>query len=280
GIELVNRGRWPRWLDAGHQAMKEPYPDAQVAALLALLAQLRVALPALRHIAGHEDLDTARVAAEDDPSVMVARTRDPGPLFPWPRVLAAAGLERIPSPSPRRAGRARRNRIIRPRSRHARHGPARLRTDRTAVARAPGGQPVPRPEPRHRHQVRVRWPGAGPGAVRGPGHPAAAAPGAFAARLLPARRRHRASDRLRRRPHPRRRQLLGAPGDRDPARQGDLLLRGLVPGAGGRGRTPAADAAGARPGRHRANRAAAARGARYPAEQGPALAQPRRRTVR
>src|SRR5690606_12061446 len=96
GIELVNRGRWPRWLDAGHQAMKEPYPDAQVAALLALLAQLRVALPALRHIAGHEDLDTARVAAEDDPSVMVARKRDPGPLFPWPRVLAAAGLERIP----------------------------------------------------------------------------------------------------------------------------------------------------------------------------------------
>jgi acyl-CoA thioesterase-2 len=37
------------------------------------------------------------------------------------------------------------------------------------------------------------------------------------------------ADRLRRGPHPRRRQLLGAPGHRDPARQGDLLLRGLVP---------------------------------------------------
>ena len=96
GIELVNRGRWPHWLDAGHQAMDEPYPDAQIAALLALLARLRVALPALRRIAGHEDLDTARVAARDDPSVMVARKRDPGPLFPWPRVLAGAGLERIP----------------------------------------------------------------------------------------------------------------------------------------------------------------------------------------
>ncbi len=48
GIELVNTGRWPRWLDADHQAMDEPYPDAQVEALLALLAKLRADLPALR----------------------------------------------------------------------------------------------------------------------------------------------------------------------------------------------------------------------------------------
>lgn len=95
GIELVNRGRYPRWLDAGHQAMEEPYPDVQVAALLRLLAKLAPELPSLRLIAGHEDLDTERVPASDDPSRLVPRKRDPGPLFPWPRVLAASGLRRL-----------------------------------------------------------------------------------------------------------------------------------------------------------------------------------------
>lgn len=96
GIELVNRGRYPRWLDAGHQAMDEAYPRAQIEALVALLAHLQATLPALRHIAGHEDLDTALVAAEDDPARQVRRKRDPGPLFPWPRVLAATSLARLP----------------------------------------------------------------------------------------------------------------------------------------------------------------------------------------
>ncbi|MDH7454679.1 N-acetylmuramoyl-L-alanine amidase [Luteimonas composti] len=96
GIELVNRGRWPHWLDAGHQAMEEAYPEPQIAALLGLLDRLRTALPALACIAGHEDLDTERVPATDDPSVLVARKRDPGPLFPWPRVLASCGLRRVP----------------------------------------------------------------------------------------------------------------------------------------------------------------------------------------
>jgi N-acetylmuramoyl-L-alanine amidase len=95
GIELVNRGRWPHWLDAAHQAMDEPYPDAQVAALIALLGHLRATLPALRDIAGHEDLDRDRVPATDDPSVLVPRKRDPGPLFPWDKVLAAVPLRRV-----------------------------------------------------------------------------------------------------------------------------------------------------------------------------------------
>ena len=30
------------------------------------------------------------------PTVLVARKRDPGPRFPWARVLAASGLQRIP----------------------------------------------------------------------------------------------------------------------------------------------------------------------------------------
>jgi N-acetylmuramoyl-L-alanine amidase len=95
GIELVNTGRWPRWLDAGHQAMDEAYPEAQVEALVALLRQLQAALPSLREIAGHEDLDREDVPASDDPARRVRRKRDPGPNFPWQRVLGAVSLARI-----------------------------------------------------------------------------------------------------------------------------------------------------------------------------------------
>lgn len=96
GIELVNTGRFPHWLDSRHQAMDEAYPEAQIDALVALLERLAGELPALRHIAGHEDLDREQVAASDDPSVRVNRKLDPGPRFPWPRVLAAIPLQRLP----------------------------------------------------------------------------------------------------------------------------------------------------------------------------------------
>lgn len=93
GIELCNPGRWPDWFDSRRQRMATPYPDAQVEALLALLRGLRAELPALRRIAGHEVLDTGRVPAADRPGRLVFRKRDPGPLFPWRRVLAASGLD-------------------------------------------------------------------------------------------------------------------------------------------------------------------------------------------
>jgi N-acetylmuramoyl-L-alanine amidase len=96
GIELVNRGRWPHWLDSRHQAMEEPYPDAQLAALAGLLRTLAGSLPGLRWIAGHEDLDTEQVPASDDASLRVRRKRDPGPMFPWRRVLDAVPLQRLP----------------------------------------------------------------------------------------------------------------------------------------------------------------------------------------
>ena len=96
GIELVNTGRWPHWLDSRHQAMDEPYPGPQIDALVALLQRLVRELPALRWITGHEDLDLDRVPASDDPALQVRRKRDPGPRFPWEAVLGAAPLERLP----------------------------------------------------------------------------------------------------------------------------------------------------------------------------------------
>jgi N-acetylmuramoyl-L-alanine amidase len=33
--------------------------------------------------------------ASDDPERRVPRKRDPGPLFPWPRVLAAVPLQEL-----------------------------------------------------------------------------------------------------------------------------------------------------------------------------------------
>ena len=77
--------------------MDEPYSDAQDDALVELLQSLEAALPALRWIAGHEDLDTTEVPASDDPARTVRRKRDPGPLFPWARVLGAVALQRLPA---------------------------------------------------------------------------------------------------------------------------------------------------------------------------------------
>ena len=95
GIELVNAGRYPDWLDSRRQTMDEPYTDAQVESLVALLRQLRRDIPSLEFIAGHEDLDQDRVPSSDNLHQLVFRKRDPGPRFPWSRVLGEAGLDRI-----------------------------------------------------------------------------------------------------------------------------------------------------------------------------------------
>ena len=98
GIELVNTGRYPHWLDSRHQAMDEAYTEDQIEALVALLRDLHARIPSLALIAGHEDLDLDEVEASDDPELKVRRKRDPGPRFPWQRVLAAVPLERIGAP--------------------------------------------------------------------------------------------------------------------------------------------------------------------------------------
>ncbi|QAU25364.1 N-acetylmuramoyl-L-alanine amidase [Dyella sp. M7H15-1] len=95
GIELVNQGRYPNWFDSRQQSMTEPYTAAQIASLRALLVQLRANFPNLYEIAGHEDLDTARIPASDDPGKEVPRKLDPGPLFPWTEVLEGSGLVRV-----------------------------------------------------------------------------------------------------------------------------------------------------------------------------------------
>ncbi len=94
GIELVNRGRYPDWLDSRSQVPTEEYPAAQITALSALLNKLAAQYPNLKYIAGHEDLDQTEVQASDNHEIMVARKVDPGPMFPWPQVLAASSLQR------------------------------------------------------------------------------------------------------------------------------------------------------------------------------------------
>jgi len=94
GVELVNLGRYPDWF-ASTSAMTQPYTAEQMHALSGLLAELVTACPSLRWIAGHEDLDRDWVAASDDPAGRVRRKLDPGPLFPWPQVLAGTPLEKL-----------------------------------------------------------------------------------------------------------------------------------------------------------------------------------------
>ena len=95
GIELVNLGRYPNWLDSRHQEWQEDITSAQLEALLKLLDALRAELPALQFIAGHDALDTRWVPASDDVNLTVRRKLDPGPNFPWDAVVEASGLERL-----------------------------------------------------------------------------------------------------------------------------------------------------------------------------------------
>lgn len=52
----------------------EAYPDIQISAAVDLIAGLLAFVPSLRWIAGHSD-------------IAPGRKTDPGPAFPWPRVL-------------------------------------------------------------------------------------------------------------------------------------------------------------------------------------------------
>ncbi len=77
GIELVN---------PGHEFGYRPFPEAQMAAVVALAGEIlgRWPIPA-RNVVGHSD-------------VAPTRKKDPGELFDWPR-LAAAGIGLWPAES-------------------------------------------------------------------------------------------------------------------------------------------------------------------------------------
>ena len=93
GIELVNRGRYPDWLNSNKQVMTEPYAEKQITSLIQLLGLLCAANQGLQWISGHEQLDTEKVPATDDPRIRVNRKCDPGPLFPWEEVLRSIPLK-------------------------------------------------------------------------------------------------------------------------------------------------------------------------------------------
>ena len=93
GIELVNLGRYPNWLNSNTQIMTEPYAEEQITSLIRLLKFLCTANQGLRWITGHEHLDLEKVPATDDPGLKVRRKRDPGPLFPWKEVLRSIPLK-------------------------------------------------------------------------------------------------------------------------------------------------------------------------------------------
>lgn len=93
GIELVNRGRYPNWLNSNTQTMTEPYAAEQINSLIRLLNFMCAANRGLHWIAGHERLDSEKIPATDDPRLLVFRKRDPGPLFPWRDVLRSIPLK-------------------------------------------------------------------------------------------------------------------------------------------------------------------------------------------
>lgn len=84
GIEIAN---------AGHDFGSPPFPDAQIAAVIALA----------RDIVSRHAIRADRVLAHSD--VAPGRKRDPGEDFPWPR-LAAAGIGLWVAPRPIVAGAA------------------------------------------------------------------------------------------------------------------------------------------------------------------------------
>lgn len=72
----------------------EPFLDFQITSLIALIKQLQNDLPTVKYISGHSDLDVGWVPATDDPTncTLVRGKVDPGPLFPWDKVLKEVNL--------------------------------------------------------------------------------------------------------------------------------------------------------------------------------------------
>ena len=87
GIEMVNSGRYPNWFSSTSQVCTEPYPSEQISALLELLRYLKSEHDMLCDLVRHSDVDTEMIPSSDDPAVLIRRKVDPGPMFPWEKVL-------------------------------------------------------------------------------------------------------------------------------------------------------------------------------------------------
>lgn len=87
GIEIINAGRYPNWYNQDGQSQTESYTDEQINSLIKLVNHLHHKYPHISTIAGHEDLDPDKMTASDNPHVLIDRKVDPGPLFPWHKVM-------------------------------------------------------------------------------------------------------------------------------------------------------------------------------------------------
>ena len=97
GIELDYNGRYPNWHKTNAQIMHIAYPQIQVEALITLIKSLQKSIPTLKYITGHEDLDTRLIQSENDPEIYIRRKMDPGPLFPWDKLMQKITLINIGS---------------------------------------------------------------------------------------------------------------------------------------------------------------------------------------
>jgi N-acetylmuramoyl-L-alanine amidase len=93
GIELVNRGRYPRWFHPDSQRFDQSYTESQYRALDRLLRLLKKRYPRIRQCLPHSDLDRRRVLSTDG-RTRVRRRIDPGPRFDWSKIIRLDGKEK------------------------------------------------------------------------------------------------------------------------------------------------------------------------------------------
>jgi N-acetylmuramoyl-L-alanine amidase len=87
GIEIVNTGRYPHWFLSTHQVPTEEYTQAQIKSVIELITYLKNRYPNISELKRHSDLDLEKITSEDNPGILIRRKIDPGPLFPWEKVL-------------------------------------------------------------------------------------------------------------------------------------------------------------------------------------------------
>jgi N-acetylmuramoyl-L-alanine amidase len=92
GVSLINRGRGDAPLN--HDAVHgESFAAPQLDALVSLSLHLRLIVPTLLWIAGHDELDIGEIPSADAPERLVKREYGLGPAFPWDAVRTRSRLK-------------------------------------------------------------------------------------------------------------------------------------------------------------------------------------------